>query len=536
MGRKNSPASFKALILALALAGTGFMGSSQTARANDLPLAAGSPLVGFNFDDRPLLLPVQRNFQMAMLTAGSELGRSCGKMEAYGWRMNQAEQQRVNQIFNNTVDRLRGIGYGIEAAVPASVSRDITIFTADRADKHFLFMWSAGEIGLVMTLCETSAPATKMPPISTWASPQPMSQDVVQSKLDTPKPSLMPTARRTENFSPVGSWVGSYLCAQGYTGATLSITSLKGDNFEGNFRFYPTEKNPYVPQGRYTIYGQYDRDSQRILINPGKWLERPKDYYNTVMVGGFDPVHGTFSAYFQGITGCTSFEAKYQGNVTDSLASKKSATKKKKHKKKIAKPVKKPIVTQTETPAASSTVTGTSTPPAVSTPTAQQAPMETAPEPSAAKPPAIVPPATQPSVSGQAEQPSSAAPPKSEPVAPTAAAPTVTPETATPSPAPTAVVAPVPPAATVPAINLPTPAPTVAPAPAKRTTSFEPLPPSAAAAPAVPPAPGAPGVGASSGVPAAPVAPTAPGSIPTDQPAAIALPASGVPGPAGVGR
>ena len=97
-----------AFALVAVLAGTGL------ARAADLPLAAASPLTGVAFDDRPLLLPVQRNFQMAMLTAGSELGRSCGKMEAYGWRMSQTEQGRVNQIFNNIADRLRMMGYAIE--------------------------------------------------------------------------------------------------------------------------------------------------------------------------------------------------------------------------------------------------------------------------------------------------------------------------------------------------------------------------------------------------------------------------------------
>ena len=65
------------------------------------------------------------------------------------------------------------------------------------------------------------------------------------------------------------------------------------------------------------FYGQYDRSSNRILINPGKWLERPKNFYNTVMVGSFDPVLHTFSAYFQGITGCTSFEAR---NTDESAA------------------------------------------------------------------------------------------------------------------------------------------------------------------------------------------------------------------------
>src|SRR5580704_17065555 len=103
-------------------------------RAADLPLAAGSPLAGFQFDDRPLILPVQQNFQMALLTASSELGRSCGKMEAYGWRMRQSEQQRVDQIFNNTVDRLRALGYVVETQNPSSVSRDVTMFSADRPD------------------------------------------------------------------------------------------------------------------------------------------------------------------------------------------------------------------------------------------------------------------------------------------------------------------------------------------------------------------------------------------------------------------
>ena len=107
-------------------------------------LAQSSPLSGITFEDQPLQLPVQQNFQMALLTASSELGRSCGKMEAYGWRMKQSEQGRVDQIFNNTVDSLRGLGYVVETQAPSSVSKDVTLFTADRQDRHSMFMWSAG--------------------------------------------------------------------------------------------------------------------------------------------------------------------------------------------------------------------------------------------------------------------------------------------------------------------------------------------------------------------------------------------------------
>ena len=128
------------------------------ALAADLNLATGSPSVGFTFDDKPLSLPVQENFQMALLTASGELGRTCGKTEAYGWRMKQSEQERVDQIFSSTVDRLRALGYVVETQTPASISHDVTLFSADKPDKHFIFMWSAGEIGLVMVLCESSPP------------------------------------------------------------------------------------------------------------------------------------------------------------------------------------------------------------------------------------------------------------------------------------------------------------------------------------------------------------------------------------------
>ncbi len=282
---------------------------TATAQAADLPLAAGSPTAGIAFDDRPLLLPVQRNFQMAMLTASSELGRSCGHMEAYGWRMEHNEQARVNQIFNNTVDRMRAQGFAVEAKAPTSVSHDITMFTADRPDKNLVFMWSAGEIGLVMVLCETSPPLTgrageirqqaaALPP---QVFPEPMARG---SESLPPKPDH-------RDFSPVGDWVGSYTCLQGTTGATLRISKVHGAAFEGQFRFYPTPKNPYVPAGRYAVSGEYDRENSRILINPGKWLQRPANYTNTIIIGSFNPVNRTFSGYFQGIMGCTSFEARY---------------------------------------------------------------------------------------------------------------------------------------------------------------------------------------------------------------------------------
>lgn len=314
-------------VLAGLLVMTGGLAASEVRAAPELPQAAGSPLAGIGFDDRPLLLPVQRNFQMAMLTASSELGRSCGKMEVYGWRMKGNEQQRVNQIFNNTVDRLRAQGFIVETQTPSVVSQDVTVFTADRPDKHLIFMWSAGEIGLVSVLCETSAPL----PASRAPASYPGAE--TYAPADKPEATVSRLGKPMDpNFTPLGDWVGSYICTQGTTGATLHISRVRGEQFEGSFSFYPTPKNPYVPSGRYKVFGQYDRDTQRILINPGEWLQRPKNYYNTIIIGSFDSVGKTFSGFFQGISGCTSFEAKYAQDGGTYAGEDKPSLKKKAHK------------------------------------------------------------------------------------------------------------------------------------------------------------------------------------------------------------
>ncbi len=325
-----------------------FFSSGQAA---DLPTATSSPIAGIVFDDPPLVLPPQRNFQMAMLIASSELGRSCGKMEVYGWRLAGDEQPRVDRIFNNAVDRLRAQGYAVESKTASGVSRDVTLFSADREGKHMIFLWSAGEIGLVMVLCETSAPLSPVsenvlksvdPSLPASAPPTALVPSSASGATDRALPlqAMRGDRKVFENFSPVGAWSGTYACGQGTTGGTLAIERMKGDRFEGFFSFYPTPKNPYVPDGKYLVSGEYDADTMRILVNPGKWIKRPKDFYNTIMIGSFDPVAGTFSGYFQGIAGCTSFEAQLnKDSIKAPAAPKKEAGKvaPKKAKKKAAK-------------------------------------------------------------------------------------------------------------------------------------------------------------------------------------------------------
>ncbi|MFA5040223.1 MAG: hypothetical protein WC464_01135 [Bdellovibrionales bacterium] len=300
------------------------LGGFSRAQALELPVAANSPLTGVTFDDMPMSLPVEQNFQMAMLAVSSELGRSCGNMEAYGWRMNQTEQVRVDKIFNNAVEKLRSMAYIIAPESVKSAAKDITIFTADKTNKHFLFMWSANDLGLVLNICETGIPVPpthrpRLGPSMTQVYSAPVADKIPavaepekaipDQKEKNAKALSGGKAAAGEGFSPTGTWVGYYICSQGHTGATLEIDRLNGRDFTGAFKFYSTEKNPGVPEGYYAVFGQYDKETKRVLINPGKWIKRPQDYYNTVIVGSFDPARNSFSGFFQGISGCTSIEA-----------------------------------------------------------------------------------------------------------------------------------------------------------------------------------------------------------------------------------
>ena len=476
-----------ALILTLAVAALGFF---PRARAAELPLASSSPLTGVTFDDFPIQLPVEQNFQMALLTVSSELGRSCGKMEAYGWRMKQTEQNRVNRIFNGTVEKLRNMGYTVAPETLKSDSKEITLFTADGSSKHFIFLWSANELGLVLNLCEASVPvaSTHRPaptppsvqvfPIPADALPQAPSKNAGKKGS---KPIVI------DGFSPVGEWIGTYACAQGSTGGTLQIKSLRGMDFDGVFKFYPTEKNPSVPEGSYTVYGQYDNESKRILINPGNWIKRPQGYYNTVIVGSFDPAKDAFSATFQGISGCTSFEARRTSGLILSSHVKKHAAVKHAAKKKVNKPQQPVTVGNQPVPA--------SPPQNVGAPA--EAGIVLAPSPAPVPPPAAIPAA-----------PANAAPTPLAPLPPAAA-----PVPASPQPAATPVPMPA----------APQPAATSAPvgiAPGIVTTPI-------ASAPTQQPVVGVPApVGVAPGIVTTPIAP-----IPTQQ-----QPVVGVPAPANAGQ
>lgn len=92
-------------------------------------------------------------------------------------------------------------------------------------------------------------------------------------------------ARAQETSSDLtGNWQGTYTCAQGKTGLTLTIDRQDGSTFSGVFQFYPVRENITVPEGCFTVSGRL-RSGGALDIIGAKWIKRP-DGYITVDLHG----------------------------------------------------------------------------------------------------------------------------------------------------------------------------------------------------------------------------------------------------------
>ena len=105
--------------------------------------------------------------------------------------------------------------------------------------------------------------------------------------------------------APQGTWKGTYVCAQGRTGITLTIAPVDTGALRGFMEFYATPDNPKVPSGRYTLDGTLNAASDRIRLQPDYWLQQPPGY---VMVGFDGTLDGDrFSGQVFGHPACTTF-------------------------------------------------------------------------------------------------------------------------------------------------------------------------------------------------------------------------------------
>jgi hypothetical protein len=89
-----------------------------------------------------------------------------------------------------------------------------------------------------------------------------------------------------------GRWTGWYICAQGPTGLTLTIT---GDEergpehrFQAHFSFYGLPQNPHVPSGAFTMSGVHTPHNNGVTLTAEDWIERPLHYETVDLAGGVE--------------------------------------------------------------------------------------------------------------------------------------------------------------------------------------------------------------------------------------------------------
>ncbi|MEV6659123.1 hypothetical protein [Nocardia fluminea] len=76
----------------------------------------------------------------------------------------------------------------------------------------------------------------------------------------------------TNSRSTEGTWIGSYHCAQGATGLTLTVESSGRAEFE----FYPLPENPTVSSGRFAM--RWQTESTHLVFRQSSWIDRPGSY------------------------------------------------------------------------------------------------------------------------------------------------------------------------------------------------------------------------------------------------------------------
>ncbi len=108
--------------------------------------------------------------------------------------------------------------------------------------------------------------------------------------------------------SVLGPWVGTYVCAQGLTGLTLSIVEATPTRARALFHFYADPRNPRVPTGCFTMTGHYDPASGRLQLKGQDWLLKSPGYRVVHFDGHVDAEGRRFTGKVSGASSCKQFD------------------------------------------------------------------------------------------------------------------------------------------------------------------------------------------------------------------------------------
>lgn len=77
-----------------------------------------------------------------------------------------------------------------------------------------------------------------------------------------------------------GLYRGTYVCSQGVTGLTLSVTMKTTTKLRAMFTFYADPHNPGVPTGVFDMRGTYNPQTRKVKLGATEsdWVAHPLGY------------------------------------------------------------------------------------------------------------------------------------------------------------------------------------------------------------------------------------------------------------------
>lgn len=104
-----------------------------------------------------------------------------------------------------------------------------------------------------------------------------------------------------------GEWSGSYICAQGLTSLDLSLEETGAGRVKALFHFSADPVNPRVPEGCFTMSGNFDAQAGRLVLLPDEWLVQPFGFVSVGLDGTLDSRSDTISGRVTKMTWCKTF-------------------------------------------------------------------------------------------------------------------------------------------------------------------------------------------------------------------------------------
>ena len=100
---------------------------------------------------------------------------------------------------------------------------------------------------------------------------------------------------------------GSYVCTQGLTALVLRIlTPSTASETRAQLSFGPSQLNPSVPDGSFSMVGHVDLSRGTMMLRPSEWIQRPEPYVMVGLEGASSDGGKTFYGRVVG-AGCDSF-------------------------------------------------------------------------------------------------------------------------------------------------------------------------------------------------------------------------------------